>query len=501
MLVPLSGKFSVGGCAMKLVNVMLVCAVVLLSGGDVYAQYGSELVPAPEIPPSISETMQYSSFPVDTVPPVEDVIAYLGRDMQRNQQVSFSAWSPDGKWTAVAGMGSDCIFLVPADGGDAVPVFDDIEDMYDSGAGYWLHMYIQKICGFSPDGTEILFVQQTIYDPEKITITPMEYNGTPYNSIRYGIGSTRFMLRIVTIETGEVRDIGYSINGGMYSPSGRYGAMVWDDYEGDRSTRRAEIQDSHDGSSLTIPNMSSIYCFTPDERSIIGSVARQMVSVSIDDGTQTLFDLGHNIIETGVDISLDGKWLLCSVGCGERTIPNEDPSIVRTVSDIPKLHALNLETDELVPLHPLDDAISTAYGRFSPDGTMFSYLQHDRDDRGGVSRSKVYVQEFPFPMSTSVAGTDETPAEFSIAGNFPNPFNPATTISFSLAEPGHAGLAVYNIAGQLVRELTDGVLPAGTHDIVWDGCDDTSMRVSSGVYIARLTSGAYTTAHRMTLVK
>ena len=489
---------------MKHVSVMLVCAAVLMIGGETCAQYGVELVPAPEIQPSISESMQYSSFPVDDVPPVEDVIAYKRRDMQQNQQIGALVWSPDGKWLAVTGMTGNCIFLVPADGGEAVSVFDDIEGIYDSGAGYWINMYIQTICGFSPDGTEILFVQNSIYDPEKITITPMEYNGIPYNSIGYGIGSTRLMLRIVTIETGEVRDIGYSTTGGMYSPSGRYGAMVWDDYEGDRPTRRGEIQDSHDGSSLTIQNIDSIFCFTPDERSVLCSVDRQMVRVSIDDGTQTPFEPGHNINGSSFDYSPDGKWLLCSVGCGERTIPNEDPSIVRTISDIPKLHVLNFETDELVPLHPLDDAISTEYGRFSPDGTMFTYVQLDQYDLGmgrGVDTSKVYVQEFPFAMATSVAGTDEAPAAFSITGNFPNPFNPTTTISLSLAEPGHTGLAVYNIAGQLVRELADGVLSAGTHNVVWDGCDDAGMRVSSGVYIARLTSRAHTAAHVMTLIK
>ena len=83
----------------------------------------------------------------------------------------------------------------------------------------------------------------------------------------------------------------------------------------------------------------------------------------------------------------------------------------------------------------------------------------------------------------------------------PNPFNPATTISFTLPEAGFARLAVYNISGQLVRELTAENLPAGRHEIVWDGRDMNGAQVSSGVYIARLAAGERTAVRKVTLVR
>ena len=83
----------------------------------------------------------------------------------------------------------------------------------------------------------------------------------------------------------------------------------------------------------------------------------------------------------------------------------------------------------------------------------------------------------------------------------PNPFNPATTISFTLPEAGFARLAIYNISGQLVRELTAETLPAGLHEIVWDGRDMNNAQVSSGVYIARLTSGERTAVRKLMLVR
>ena len=83
----------------------------------------------------------------------------------------------------------------------------------------------------------------------------------------------------------------------------------------------------------------------------------------------------------------------------------------------------------------------------------------------------------------------------------PNPFNPATTISFTLPEAGLARLAVYNISGQLVRELAVDNLPAGRHEIVWDGCNSDGAQVSSGVYIARLAAGENTAVRKVTLVR
>ena len=83
----------------------------------------------------------------------------------------------------------------------------------------------------------------------------------------------------------------------------------------------------------------------------------------------------------------------------------------------------------------------------------------------------------------------------------PNPFNPATTISFTLPEAGLARLAIYNISGQLVRELSAGNLPAGQHEIVWDGHDTDGAQVGSGVYIARLMAGDRTAVRKVTLVR
>jgi len=69
---------------------------------------------------------------------------------------------------------------------------------------------------------------------------------------------------------------------------------------------------------------------------------------------------------------------------------------------------------------------------------------------------------------------------------FPNPFNPLTHVEFTLAETGFAELAVYDVTGRLVRHLAAGSFGAGSHEFVWNGCDDTGEKVASGVYLVQV---------------
>ena len=88
-----------------------------------------------------------------------------------------------------------------------------------------------------------------------------------------------------------------------------------------------------------------------------------------------------------------------------------------------------------------------------------------------------------------------------LLNNYPNPFNPETTIRFTLKETAPAKLYVYNIKGQLVKKLVDKVLPSGMHQIVWNGKDNNNCNVASGMYFYRLESANYTCVKKMLLLK
>ena len=86
---------------------------------------------------------------------------------------------------------------------------------------------------------------------------------------------------------------------------------------------------------------------------------------------------------------------------------------------------------------------------------------------------------------TDVAGS-ALPGGFSIGQNFPNPFNPSTTIPLRLLESGHVRLTIFNAAGQQIRMLLDDFLPSGAHEISWDARNESGEAVSSGLYLYRI---------------
>ena len=88
--------------------------------------------------------------------------------------------------------------------------------------------------------------------------------------------------------------------------------------------------------------------------------------------------------------------------------------------------------------------------------------------------------------SVSVAEESSVPNSFRLEQNYPNPFNPATVIRFELPRASEVSLSIYNLSGQLVRELARGAFAGGVHQIVWEANDDRGKRVPSGVYVYRL---------------
>ena len=87
--------------------------------------------------------------------------------------------------------------------------------------------------------------------------------------------------------------------------------------------------------------------------------------------------------------------------------------------------------------------------------------------------------------------------------NFPNPFNPETTINYRLAgnTDQETKLVIYNAIGQEIRTLVQKVQPAGEYVVHWDGTDNLGQKVSSGIYMYHLTSGDFSQTRRMMLLK
>jgi hypothetical protein len=135
--------------------------------------------------------------------------------------------------------------------------------------------------------------------------------------------------------------------------------------------------------------------------------------------------------------------------------------------------------------------------------TGFSFMAIRNATVGTLARNEfleaTYVL-FENGVSSDITGT-ELPKAYSLAQNFPNPFNPSTRIQFALPSKGHVSLKIYNVAGQLVRTLQDGVMDAGSHELTWDGSNNLGKSVASGVYFYKINAGDYENRKKMVLLR
>ncbi|HPR16812.1 MAG TPA: T9SS type A sorting domain-containing protein [Candidatus Cloacimonadota bacterium] len=138
----------------------------------------------------------------------------------------------------------------------------------------------------------------------------------------------------------------------------------------------------------------------------------------------------------------------------------------------------NYHLDELSPCIDAGDPASP----LDPDGTMA--------DMGA----------FYFDQSIGIEEMEIPTNKFSLS-NFPNPFNPSTTITFSIDPNEPYELTIYNIKGEKVKQLVSDQVSAGQHTVIWNGEDDSGKLVSSGIYFYKLKVGNQESIKRMLLLK
>jgi hypothetical protein len=120
-------------------------------------------------------------------------------------------------------------------------------------------------------------------------------------------------------------------------------------------------------------------------------------------------------------------------------------------------------------------------------GSVFTYAMEPQ-----------YASCFPVPP---IRKTASVPDRFELMQNHPNPFNMSTLINFTLAEPAHTRLEIFNIMGQRVVTLMDDYTVEGKYSMRWDGCDNHGSTVATGVYLYRLQSGEMIDTKKMVLLK
>lgn len=97
--------------------------------------------------------------------------------------------------------------------------------------------------------------------------------------------------------------------------------------------------------------------------------------------------------------------------------------------------------------------------------------------------------------------TNPVSQTFALYQNFPNPFNPETTIRYSLKQSGNVTLKIYDLHGQEVRSLVSEIQSIGSHSAVWDGFNNLGQAVASGIYIYRIQTANFTSTRKMILMR
>jgi len=127
-----------------------------------------------------------------------------------------------------------------------------------------------------------------------------------------------------------------------------------------------------------------------------------------------------------------------------------------------------------------DDVLSAPSDRFEIAEDVFTWFDNEVND--------------------DVSG-DVIPKSYNLAQNFPNPFNPSTSIKFDMKEKGFVALKVYNVAGQLVRTLVNDTKDAGSHTITWDGKNNRGGAVASGIYFYKMETKDFSQTKKMVMLR
>ena len=185
------------------------------------------------------------------------------------------------------------------------------------------------------------------------------------------------------------------------------------------------------------------------------------------------------------------------------TSSGEEKAIIINVADTPK----TIQYDANSPIFNNSNMRCIHITSLNSDGdpSIDQYINGDGDlnyDTTDVVSSMVIP---PYSVNlfeqSNVADlsnhfTLATPSQFALVQNYPNPFNPTTTISYDIADGGHTELSVYNMNGQLIETLVNIHMSPGYYSTIWNG-----DKVSSGLYICRLSFGNQTITQKMLLMK
>jgi len=213
------------------------------------------------------------------------------------------------------------------------------------------------------------------------------------------------------------------------------------------------------------------------------------------DGEETLSDsLFYGVAGTAIDSEFMSNPLILNhtlygtSNWSDHLVPGNSASLFRGASDS-MIYAVAYDAS----------IFKTAYFGFMPDAAIELMADNELD----FQQFKTWFEGTLHWLGivTNLSGEPERPIELMLAQNFPNPFNPSTTIHYELAETTDVSLIIYDITGREINRLVLEQQSAGHYDVIWSGMNNDGSLVSTGVYFVRLQAGEFSKVVKMVYLK
>ncbi|MEK7249829.1 MAG: T9SS type A sorting domain-containing protein, partial [Bacteroidota bacterium] len=211
-----------------------------------------------------------------------------------------------------------------------------------------------------------------------------------------------------------------------------------------------------------------------------------------------------DVSSSGLEVNIDGSYTFNDTGSlgftylGGRELPwsplkiyGESSGMATAFGDLDKDGSVEM----IVPSWVFGQLFSSLYCWTFP-GLTFS---KERFPWPMYGHDRWHTSQYGFDPDTVLVSVNEKqqlPSRFQLQQNFPNPFNPATTINFDLPEPSYVSLAIYDLLGRKVVELENGIREAGRYKIQFD-----ASKLASGVYLYRIKAGNFVETRKLVLLK
>ncbi len=156
------------------------------------------------------------------------------------------------------------------------------------------------------------------------------------------------------------------------------------------------------------------------------------------------------------------------------------------------------DTTLTIPVKTVLDELASVGVSYPLSGTAYWYVVANSDINVTASNDTFNLN---ISIETGIISELAIPDKYELRQNFPNPFNPETSIIYGLPKESNVRIEVYNLLGQAVVTLVNEKQKSGYHSVQWNGCDNSGTMMKSGVYIYRITSGGFTETKKMILLK